>query len=124
MPSLLSRARDAVLGIFAVTNTARAGDPLVSHYDRLEAYYLNSGVYDRLANLTENGVEIQNTVALRALRNPANRVTEFYAAKLDPSGWLDEAEFGEAATAQEDGLTAAIRSIQASSNWQTEGRTA
>ena len=60
-------------------------------------------------------------MALRSLRNPANRVTEFYAAKLNPHTWLDEAEWGD--KANEDNLTAALRSVHRWSNWEREGRT-
>lgn len=123
MRSLLEAGRRAALSLFATTDTERATDPLRAHYDRLEALYLNSGVYDRLANVDENGSEIAGTAALRSLRNPANRVTEFYAAKLDPSVW-PEPEYETAAKLNGDAITAALSRIRAWSNWPQEGRTA
>jgi hypothetical protein len=122
--SFLQGWRDKALGIFSVTNTERAKDPIVQHYDRLERYYLNSGVYDRLSNVDdETGAEIAGTVALRALRNPANRVTEFYASKLDPTDWLETVEYGDESVAREDAITAALTKVETWSNWQQEGRT-
>lgn len=50
---------------------------------------------------------------------------EFYASKLDPAGWLDDAiSFGEAAKAKADNITAALRSVEQWSNWDQEGRIA
>lgn len=50
--------------------------------DLLRAYYFNNGLYEILrAAMYDIGAEAQE---LRALRNPAFRVVEFYAAKLWP----------------------------------------
>lgn len=51
-------------------------------YQMLEAYYLNNALYDqaRMA-LLENAIW---TEGMLGLRNPANRVVEFYAAKIWP----------------------------------------
>lgn len=51
-------------------------------YELLRYYYYNNGLYDALrAGLYQIGAEDES---LRPLRNPANRVVEFYAAKLWP----------------------------------------
>jgi hypothetical protein len=121
--SFIEASRRAVLSIFSTTETHRHTDPLRAHYDRLEALYLNSGVYDRLANVDENGSEIAGTAALRSLRNPANRVTEFYAAKLDPSAW-PEPEYADEAKPRAEVIGAALERIRKHSNWVHEGRTA
>lgn len=51
-------------------------------YKLLDAYYLNNGLYDFLAQAMYNA-DIWKE-ALKALRNPAKRVVEFYPAKLWP----------------------------------------
>lgn len=121
MRSFLERAKRAALGITETTASGLRADPITAYYDALEAHYLNSGVYDRLANVSDAGVEVAGTVALRSLRNPANRVSEFYAAKLAPSEW-PEPEFAEEAQNPEN-TKDAIDKVRRWSNWDSEGRT-
>ena len=56
-------------------------------YRVLEAYYHSTGVYDDLARML---ADVDRT-SIRALRNPAHAVVEFYAATLFPGSDLDEA---------------------------------
>lgn len=123
MRSLFGAAKRSVGSLFATTGTNTRTDPIAAHYDALENLYLNSGVYDRLANVSDTGTEIAGTVPLRSLRNPANRVTEFYAAKLEPSSW-GEPEYTEKSKAKAEGINAAVEKVRAWSNWRSEGRTA
>lgn len=51
-------------------------------YAALELYYLNNGLYDIVAQAAhEGGIW---TEAMKPMRNPANRVVEFYVSKLWP----------------------------------------
>lgn len=120
---------DALMTLFRTTGTERLPDPMQAHYDRLEAAYLNSGVYSDLATdtlLTENS-DLQ---ALRTLRNAAHRTTEFYPAKLVISEWINDLERPEDAAAettpipddQPDPLRDAIELIHQASNLDSEGR--
>ena len=56
-------------------------------YRILEAYYHSTGVYDDLARMLAD-VDLKS---VRALRNPAHAVVEFYAATMFPGADLDEA---------------------------------
>lgn len=128
MPSITGAIKagvDALLTLFRTTNSERLPDPLQAHYDRLEAAYLNSGIYDDLA--TEALLESNSDLApLRTLRNPANRTVEFYPAKLVISEWIDSLERPEELTpskdAQSDPLLEAIEAIHQASNLDSEGR--
>jgi hypothetical protein len=133
---LFSSVIDPLKRLWTTTGADRHTDPLTTHYDKLESYYLNSGVYQAIENEDWQGV-----AAVRSLRNPANRVVEFYAAKLDTSTWLDEEiltiEASEAAedeelpdtegeTAEEapDPIRAALERVWWWSNEEAEGRVA
>jgi hypothetical protein len=121
--SFIQSARRWGTTLFATTGVEKRADPLTAHYDKLERLYLNNGPYDDLANVNrESGYNVEGLVGLRSLRNPANRVTEFYAAKLDPYSWLETVEYGDKAT-QGDNITLALRSVHRWSNWEREGRT-
>jgi hypothetical protein len=52
-------------------------------YDVLRAYYSNSGLYDQL-RLILGDVVLDRYRDMHGLRNPANRITEFYVAHLWP----------------------------------------
>src|SRR5690606_17992911 len=56
-------------------------------YRILEAYYHSTGLYDALARLLTN----VDLTAVRALRQPARAVVEFYAATMLRGTDLDEA---------------------------------
>lgn len=132
--SLKDRLANALRGlakILSTTNSESHSEPLVSHYDYLESAYLNTGLYERLAARAREGTEERKGLtALRSLRNPANRVVEFYAAKIRPEGWFDEdsgsgrVEYGDEATARAENLTRALRQVEEASNWGQEGRVA
>jgi hypothetical protein len=78
--------------------------------DLLRAYYQNNGLYDALyAALFAIGHQDEGLVAVR---NPANRVVEFYAAKLWP-GPLDALTI----VADNDVLTQTIRQVLVWSNF-------
>lgn len=80
-------------------------------FDILRAYYESNGVYDVLyAALLAIG---QHGEALKAVRNPANRVVEFYAAKLWP-GMLPNALPVVAENAR---LVEPIQQVWTWSNW-------
>lgn len=116
---LLDKLVGGVRRIFSTTGSEDKPNPIVSHYDVLEGFYLNSGIYDRLASLAREGTEERsNLVALRSLRNPANIVVEFYAAKIR-TGVI---EYGEETNA--DNIATAISSVDKWSNWESEGRVA
>lgn len=106
--------------VFETTGTERTADPLEAHYDALENHYLNHGIYEDLRAAADEAPK--DLIPLRSLRNPAHRVVEFYASKLEPGRWLDEIEFGEDANA--DALTDAIKRFWKWSNWEAEGRVA
>jgi hypothetical protein len=119
----LADAFQGLAKILGTTNSAEKTDPLRSHYDSLEAAYLNSNLYDRLATLARRGTEEHEKIsALRSLRNPAHRVVEFYSAKLRLD--TETIEYGEDATARADALGAAIKLVNRWSNWGAEERVA
>lgn len=82
-------------------------------YEAYEAYYLNNGLYAALqAAFYEHGYW---TPAMAPLRNPVNRVVEFYVAKLWP---------GDLATAlpivtENERILPAIEQVWAWSNWSS-----
>ncbi len=49
-------------------------------YDLLNDYYLSNGLYSDVAAVLKN--ESKWGESMRPLRNPANRVVEFYVSKL------------------------------------------
>lgn len=117
----IANAFHGLAKVLGTTNSAEKADPLVSHYNALEACYLNSNLYDRLALLAQEGTEERKDLtALRSLRNPAHRVVEFYAAKLRLD--VDTIEYGVDAVARQDNLKAAIKVINRASNWDAEER--
>lgn len=61
----------------------------ILQYRALRRMYDSNGLYDDLAYFLATQGEW--TESLKALRNPSNRVVEFYAAKLMPGGNLAEA---------------------------------
>lgn len=80
-------------------------------YRMLESYYLNNGLYDGLAQtLYQNGIWKE---ALRGLRNPAMRVTEFYVSHLWP-GQLPKAL---PIVTDNNGVAEAIADVWDWSNW-------
>lgn len=119
----LANAFHGIAKILGTTNSSEKHDPLLAHYNALEAAYLNSNLYDRLALLAKEGTEERRDIsALRSLRNPAHRVVEFYAAKLKLD--VETVEYGEAARPREDNLKAAIALVNRWSNWSAEERVA
>lgn len=86
-------------------------------YRALEAYYLNNGLYEVLAQILRAMGESEK--ALKPLRNPAFRTVEFYAAKLWP-GTLPEALPIEA---KKQVIVPAIQQIWQWSNWNVEKQT-
>lgn len=123
MPSLtmMDRLR-GVFNVLSSTGSEKQADPIKAHYDLLESHYLNSGVYDRLAQAAIEDVERTDLVALRSLRNPANRVTEFYASKIRVDRFLEHIEFGDAAQPRSDAIVSALTQVDTASNWEQEGR--
>jgi hypothetical protein len=94
-------------------------------YDHLEAYYLTNGLYDvlnvamkRIVQIRADGTQVIED--LKPLRNPANRVVEFYAAKLW-GGTLPEALPIETKNTQ---LIDPIKKVWQWSNWNVEKQTA
>jgi type IV secretory pathway protease TraF len=74
-----STAQAAQVGMAQAAGTPAAPADL---YAMLRAYYQGNGLYDRLARaLYESGVR---EPAMRAVRNPAFRVVEFYVASIWP----------------------------------------
>jgi len=65
-----------------VNQTPPSSAFLREYYRLLNAYYLSNGLYDYINQ--QLGATKTTNDALKALRNPAWRVTEFYAAKLFP----------------------------------------
>lgn len=87
-------------------------------YDLLRAYYYNNGLYDELrAGLVAVAMDEE---ALKPLRNPANRVVEFYAAKLWP-GSLPGALPIET---ENEAVGEAISRMWGWSNWGTQKQVA
>ncbi len=80
-------------------------------YRLMYSYFLNNGLYDSLHDYLAkvNG----DTESLRPLRNPANRVVEFYATHLWP-GSLDEAFIIHA---ERDAIVEPIQQVWEWSNW-------
>lgn len=125
MSAMTTTIVDRLRGAFSVlssTGSERQSDPLKAHYDLLESHYLNSGVYSRLAQAAIENVERTDLVALRSLRNPANRVVEFYAAKIRVDRLLDHIEFGDEAKSRSDAVVSALTRVDTASNWEQEGR--
>ena len=84
-------------------------------YRLLRWYYQNNGLYDELYQaLYAVGQERRS---LRPLRNPANRVVEFYAAKLWP-GQLHEAF--DITAGQKEEIIPAIHQVWQWSNWEAQ----
>lgn len=90
-------------------------------YDHLETYYLSNGLYDAInaANRHLAAVGGDKPESLKPLRNPANRVVEFYAAKLWP-GTLPDALPIEAPNKR---IVPAIEQVWQWSNWNIEKQT-
>jgi hypothetical protein len=96
---------------------AEADDPR-ERYEILRAYYLNNGLYETVQlALREGGVWHE---AMRALRNPAFRVAEFYVAKLWPGPLADALPI----VADNAAILAPIRQVWAWSNWGAQKQVA
>lgn len=87
-------------------------------YRELQAYYENNALYDALVRgMRELGVSRE---AMKPLRNPANRVVEFYAAKLWP-GPLPEALPLET---EHEAIVEPIHRVWTWSNWSAKKQVA
>jgi hypothetical protein len=96
-----------------------ARDDAVATYELMLAYYLNVGLYDEInAELVRKG---EKPEAIRGLRNPANRLVEFYATHLW-DGPLEEAFVFKKEVPKE--LSVVIRDLWRDSNWQVKKTTA
>ncbi len=80
-------------------------------YKLLRYYYENNGLYDQLYDHLKS-IEAE-TQGLRPLRNPANRVVEFYAAKLWPGNLPNALPI----ISENENLATAIHRIWSWSNW-------
>lgn len=80
-------------------------------YDFLKSYVDNNGLYDVLYDTLK--AIAANNQALRALRNPANRVVEFYAAKLWPGNLPDALSI----RTDNEAIVAPIQQFWTWSNW-------
>lgn len=87
-------------------------------YDLLMAYYLNNGLYDDLAKRQYD--QARWMPAMKALRNPAYRVVQFYVAKLWP-GQLPRALPIEAAKSE---IIQPIHQVWEWSNWDARKQVA
>lgn len=81
-------------------------------YRLLWAYYQNNGLYETLADEVSR-VSSASAKDLRAIRNPANRVVEFYATKIWP-GELDKALVIET---DNDSIIDPLQQVWTWSNW-------
>ncbi len=88
------------------------------HYNVLLGYYLNNGLYEALDVALQGGRTVDS--AIKALRNPAFRIVEFYAAKLWP-GTLPRAL---PIVTDNDAIIPAIEQVWTWSNWSAEKETA
>lgn len=94
-------------------------------YELLYGYYLNNGLYDEIQDaLYRRAIWIEGMLPIR---NPTNRVVEFYAAKLWPGGDMDDAlpiEVGTkekpVAEATASALVEAIQQVWQWSNFASE----
>lgn len=108
------------LGQYVPTNSRSAVWPMAAevnprlYFEMLQRYYLNNALYDTMAGTLNNrwldGKRFDN---IKAIRNPANRVVEFYAAKLFP-GSLDQ---GLPLLAENARIVDPIKLIWKWSNW-------
>ncbi len=102
----------------SLLKTNRLNSKVSAHelrYTRLLSLYLNESPYEAIKTIAGPGVA-RGTTQARLLRNPANRVGEFYASKLW-GGTLEEAfELEE----EEDNTRRAIDAIFEASNWGQE----
>lgn len=71
----------------AITDAPNDASFTRTFYQMLAAYYQNNGLYDLLRSNT-SAVMSRQTV-IESLRNPANRVVEFYASKMWPGSLPD-----------------------------------
>lgn len=85
--------------------------------DLLFAYYLNNGLYDSIRGAL-SGIGYEDD-EIRPLRNPANRVVEFYAAKLWP-GTLPAALPIELPDGANPSITDRIDDVWRWSNWSAK----
>jgi len=90
--------------------------PPVEMYNLLRTYYLNNGLYETL----RQGMYQSGLQAMRPLRNPANRVVEFYAARCWP-GSLEDAFDLKADNAR---IVAPINQLWRWSNWAAQKQVA
>jgi len=84
--------------------------PAREMYRLLRWYYENNGLYERLRHAWPGVV---GTEAMAPLRNPANRVVEFYAAKLWPGELPDAYEI----QTENEAIIAPIQRIWSWSHW-------
>jgi hypothetical protein len=111
-----------------ITLTLRRGEsaaPWSDLYDHLEAYYLSNDLYNvlnvamkRVVQIRSDGTQVLED--LKPLRNPANRVVEFYAAKLW-GGTLPDALPIET---ENEAIIDPIKQVWQWSNWNVEKQTA
>ncbi len=88
-------------------------------YETLRLMYLNNGLYEELqAALYSSGIWHES---MKSLRNPANRVVEFHAAKLAPGADLDVAF---PIDAKNQRIVEPIRRIWIASNWAAQKQVA
>jgi len=85
--------------------------PAAQLYDLLGWYYLNNGLYDDLTRaMYDKSIW---TEGMKALRNPAFRVVEFYAAKL----WAGQLPKALAIETENEDIIEAIEQVWEWSNW-------
>lgn len=88
-------------------------------YKVLDAYYYQNGAYEIIDALTTSSSSLE-LKSLRALRNPAYRVVEFYAAKIWPGSLPDALPIDT----ENERIVEPIHDIWAMSNWQAQKQNA
>lgn len=91
-------------------------DQLRAYYDAADRNYLNSGIYESLAELSHSGSEERKGLsALRSLRSPVHSLVEFYSAKLGAKDILERIQPADEVL-DADRLTEAIKKLSRWSN--------
>lgn len=121
---LFASASSVYRGLPSPVVPAALPDPnsAVTTYRVMRALYDNNGLYEELMSTLRT--QSIWTEARLPLRNPANRVAEFYAVKLWPGADLSEALPIVSDVANADSLKAAITAVWNWSNWAAQKQVA